>query len=123
MAVVPGGKLAVTHYRVLERFAAHTLLEVRLETGRTHQIRVHMAYIHHPLVGDRTYGGRLRIPRGAAPRLAEALRSFPRQTLHAAVLGLEHPGTGERMRWEAPVPEDMAALLDLLREGVSHGEA
>jgi len=123
MAVVAGGKPAVTHYRVSERFAAHTLLEVRLETGRTHQIRVHMAHIHHPLVGDRTYGGRLRIPRGAANRLAEALRRFPRQALHAAALGLEHPGTGEPMRWEAPVPEDMASLLDLLREGLSHGEA
>lgn len=115
MAVVGGGRPALTHYRVLERLAAHTLLAVRLQTGRTHQIRVHMAHIRHPLVGDRAYGGRPRPPRGASPRLATALREFPRQALHAIVLGLDHPETGKAMRWEIPMAEDMAELLGLLR--------
>jgi len=115
MAVVPGGREAVTHYRVRERFGAHTLLSVRLETGRTHQIRVHMAHIHHAIVGDRTYGGRPRPPSGAARCLAAALADFPRQALHARVLGLEHPVTGAPMRWESPCPPDMQALLGLLR--------
>lgn len=115
MAVVRGGRSAVTHYRVLEHLAAHTLLAVRLETGRTHQIRVHMAHIRHPLVGDRTYGGRPRPPRGAKPRLAAALREFPRQALHAIALGLNHPETGEAMRWEIPMAEDMSELLGMLR--------
>jgi len=121
MAVVPGGKPAVTHFRVLERFSAHTFLAVHLETGRTHQIRVHMAHIKHPLVGDRTYGGRPRPPKGADPRLVEALRNFPRQALHAIALGLDHPATGESMRWEIPMPEDMTMLLGLLRTGAKDG--
>jgi len=116
MAVIDSGRPAVTHYRVLERLGAHTLLAVRLETGRTHQIRVHMAHIHHSLVGDRTYGGRLRLPRGAGPQVATALQRFPRQALHAIALGLDHPETGETMRWEIPMAEDMAELLGLLRE-------
>ncbi len=120
MAVVPSGKPAVTHYRVLERFHAHTLLAVRLETGRTHQIRVHMAHIQHPLVGDRTYGGRPRPPSGADPRLVSALIGFPRQALHAMVLGLDHPETGEPMRWEAEMPEDMCGLLTSLRAEGRH---
>jgi 23S rRNA pseudouridine1911/1915/1917 synthase len=120
MAVVAGGRQAVTHYLVLERFSAHTLLQLRLETGRTHQIRVHMAHIHHPLVGDRTYGGRPSLPKGAHPRLVESLGAFPRQALHAGALGLEHPKTGERMRWEIPLPSDMAELLDLMRANERH---
>jgi 23S rRNA pseudouridine1911/1915/1917 synthase len=115
MAVVPGGRPAVTQYGVLERLDAHTLLSVRLETGRTHQIRVHMAHIRHPLVGDRTYGGRPRPPRGASSRLATALQEFPRQALHAIALGLEHPQTGEAMRWEIPMAQDMDELLGSLR--------
>ena len=116
MAVVAsGGKPAVTHYRVEERFAHHTLVAVRLETGRTHQIRVHMAHIRYPLVGDPVYGGRPRLPRGAAPELVDTLRQFPRQALHARRLGLEHPGSGEPCSWEAPLPADMEALLDCLR--------
>ena len=116
MAVVAsGGKPAVTHYRVEERFAHHTLVAVRLETGRTHQIRVHMAHIRYPLVGDPVYGGRPRLPRGAAPELVDTLRQFPRQALHARRLGLEHPGSGESCSWEAPLPADMEALLDCLR--------
>jgi 23S rRNA pseudouridine1911/1915/1917 synthase len=116
MAVVPSGKPALTHYRVLERFPAHTLLLVRLETGRTHQIRVHMASIHHPLVGDPLYGGRARVPRGASDGLRDALSDFRRQALHARRLELRHPATGEAVAWEAEMPADFAGLLDALRE-------
>jgi 23S rRNA pseudouridine1911/1915/1917 synthase len=108
----------VTHYRVAERFAACTLLLVRLETGRTHQIRVHMASIHHPLVGDPLYGGRLRLPAGISPRLREALTGFRRQALHARRLELRHPVSGEEVGWEAEMPEDFAALLAVLREEI-----
>jgi 23S rRNA pseudouridine1911/1915/1917 synthase len=99
----------------LERFDNHTLLAVRLETGRTHQIRVHMTHVRHPLVGDRIYGSHPRPPRGASEQLIDALQRFPRQALHALVLGLDHPLTGEPMRWEAPIPEDLSELLRLLR--------
>jgi 23S rRNA pseudouridine1911/1915/1917 synthase len=115
MAVTPGGKPAVTHYRVLERFRAHSYLRVNLETGRTHQIRVHMAHIHHPLLGDPVYGGRLRLPAGASAPLQEALRGFRRQALHARRLGLMHPASGDWLEWEVPVPQDMAGLLEVLR--------
>ncbi len=115
MAVVESGKPAISHYRVLERFAAHTLVQVRLETGRTHQIRVHMAYIHCPLVGDPVYGGRLRIPRGASERLQEALRGFRRQALHAQKLSFIHPGSGEQVGWEVEPPADFIELLDVVR--------
>jgi len=116
MAVVESGKPAVTHYRVLERFPAHTLVEARLETGRTHQIRVHMAYIHHPLVGDPLYGGRFRLPAGASEALAEALRKFRRQALHARRLEFIHPASGEPVGWEAELPVDFEHLLAVLRE-------
>jgi 23S rRNA pseudouridine1911/1915/1917 synthase len=116
MAVVGSGKPALTHYRVLERFAAHTLLSVRLETGRTHQIRVHMASIRHPLVGDPLYGGRLRLPRAASARLRGALAGFHRQALHARRLELCHPVTGELLGWEVDPPVDFTALLTVLRE-------
>ncbi len=116
MAVTPGGKPAITHYRIAERFRAHTLLQVNLETGRTHQIRVHMAYLHYPLVGDSTYGGRPQSPPKASEALREALRRFPRQALHACRLGLIHPASGEFMEWQAAIPPDMAGLLELLRE-------
>jgi len=116
MAVVTGGKTAITHYRLAERFANHTYITVRLETGRTHQIRVHMAHIHHPLVGDPQYGGRPRIPRNAAPELVEMLRRFPRQALHARRLGLIHPVSAEPCQWEVPLPDDMLALLECLRQ-------
>jgi 23S rRNA pseudouridine1911/1915/1917 synthase len=115
MAVVAGGRPAVTHYRVLQRFAAHTLLRVMLETGRTHQIRVHMAHIRHPVVGDRVYGGRPRPPAGASGNLRNLIRSFPRQALHAGRLGLVHPATRREMHWESPMPEDMQQLIDALR--------
>jgi len=116
MAVVESGKPAVTHYRVLERFPAHTLVEARLETGRTHQIRVHMAYIHHPLVGDPLYGGRFRLPAGASEALAEALRKFRRQALHARRLEFTHPASGKPVGWEAELPADFEHLLAVLRE-------
>jgi 23S rRNA pseudouridine1911/1915/1917 synthase len=116
MAVVPSGKPAVTHYRILERFPAYTLLEVSLETGRTHQIRVHMAYIRCPLVGDPLYAGRQKLPRGVSPRLREAVSSFRRQALHAARLELTHPASGERLSWQAEMPDDFSRLLDVLRE-------
>lgn len=115
MAVTPGGKPAVTHYRVLERFRDCSYLRVNLETGRTHQIRVHMAHIHHSLIGDPVYGGRLRIPAGASAELQEALRGFRRQALHARRLGLKHPVSGEWREWESPLSKDMADLLKVLR--------
>lgn len=117
MAVVPiSGKEAVTHYRVLQRFTRHAHLRLKLETGRTHQIRVHMAHINHPLVGDPVYGGRFRKPPGASAELLEALRDFPRQALHAASLGLVHPHSGKPMIWQAPLPEDMVQLLKALEQ-------
>ncbi len=116
MAVVHNGKEAVTHYRVLERFRAHTLLKLNLETGRTHQIRVHMAYIHYPLVGDPLYGGRLQIPASCNTHFAELLRLFKRQALHACRLGFLHPNTDEFMAWEAPLPADMEQLVAAARE-------
>ena len=116
MAVREHGKPAVTHYRVVERYAAHTWVRVRLETGRTHQIRVHMAHIHHPLVGDPDYGGRLRLPAGSSAGLQEALRGFRRQALHAAQLTLLHPLDGEPRTWSAPMPADMERLIDALRK-------
>ena len=115
MAVTEGGKEAITHYRVEERFRHHTLLRVSLETGRTHQIRVHLTANQMPIVGDQLYGGRPRVPAGISDDLREALRAFPRQALHAARLGLVHPDTGEDMEWEVPLPADMADLLVLLR--------
>jgi len=118
MAVLSqGGKRAVTHYRVLNRFPHHTHIRVNLETGRTHQIRVHMAHIGFPLVGDATYGKRFRIPKGASEELVNTLKSFPRQALHAAKLGLEHPASGEYTEWEAPLPEDFQQLLLQLKNG------
>ncbi len=115
MAVTMGGKPALTHYRLLERFRAHTHLQVNLETGRTHQIRVHMAHIHHPLVGDPVYGRRLMLPPKSDEITKETLRGFKRQALHAARLGLEHPLNGAWVEWERERPADMAHLLTVLR--------
>ncbi len=121
MAVLSqGGKRAVTHYRVATRFPHHTHIKVKLETGRTHQIRVHMAHIGFALVGDKTYGKSFKIPKGANANLIEALKAFPRQALHAAKLGLEHPGTGEYTEWTAPIPEDFKGLLAALKSGYEH---
>lgn len=122
MAVREMGKPAVTHYRVMEKFRAHTHVRLKLETGRTHQIRVHMAYIKHPLVGDPAYGGRLRLPKGSSDEFANILRGFNRQALHAAQLSLYHPTTDEWMTWQAPLPQDMVALIDSVREDTKiHG--
>jgi len=116
MAVVENGRPAITHYRVRERFRGHSLVECRLETGRTHQIRVHMAHARHPIVGDPLYGGPLRLPKGASPELVDTLRGFRRQALHAERLEFEHPRSGETVALEAPPPPDLAALIASLRE-------
>ncbi|MDE1962443.1 MAG: 23S rRNA pseudouridine(1911/1915/1917) synthase RluD [Xanthomonadaceae bacterium] len=113
------GKRAVTHYRVRERFRAHTLIQCNLETGRTHQIRVHMAHIHHPLVGDPLYGGGLRLPKGASDDLVAALRAFRRQALHAERLAFVHPATGEALAFEVPRPPDLDALVGALRHDLA----
>ncbi|MGL4473878.1 MAG: 23S rRNA pseudouridine(1911/1915/1917) synthase RluD [Shewanella sp.] len=115
MAVIHNGRPSVTHYRVSEKFRAHTRLRLRLETGRTHQIRVHMAHIGHVLVGDPVYGGRPRPPKAASPEFMEVLRGFKRQALHAVRLELYHPITGFLMSWQAPIPDDMVQLTKALR--------
>lgn len=117
MAVSEAGKEAVTHYRIRERFRGFTHIQVNLETGRTHQIRVHMAHIRYPLVGDPVYGGRLKIPKESSNRLIETLRTFRRQALHAGRLALAHPRHGKWLEWEVPMPGDMQELLTVLREG------
>lgn len=114
------GKQAVSHYRVIERFSHHTLIKVQLETGRTHQIRVHMAHIHHPLVGDKTYRGRLQLPKKASEALITCLRQFHRQALHAEHLKLIHPLSQQIIEWQAPLPEDMNLLINCLREDKPH---
>ena len=116
MAVREDGRDAVTHVRLRERFRGHTAVECRLETGRTHQIRVHMAHLRFPLVGDPLYGGPLRLPRGASEELNTQLRGFRRQALHAETLEFSHPTTGEPVRTSAPVPADMLALMAALRD-------
>ncbi len=123
MAVVSMGKEAVTHYRLLEKFRAHSHIRLKLETGRTHQIRVHMAHINYPLLGDQTYGGRARLPKGIEEETIEALRGFKRQALHAKKLELWHPGTGEQVSWEIPLPEDFEKLLAVLKnDALGHEE-
>jgi 23S rRNA pseudouridine1911/1915/1917 synthase len=119
MAVTDSGKHAVTHYRVQQRFRHHTHIRCNLEAGRTHQIRVHMAHIRHPLIGDPVYGGRLKLPKGATPELLEALHGFKRQALHAGSLGFIHPETEEFVSWQVDMPEDMQALLQTLSDDVS----
>jgi len=116
MAVTEQGRPARTRYRVLERFRAHTYIDVELETGRTHQIRVHMAHLRYPLVGDPVYGGRPRFPPQPTERLRALLERFPRQALHAARLELEHPATGEPLAFDSPLPADFEELLEALRD-------
>jgi 23S rRNA pseudouridine1911/1915/1917 synthase len=116
MAIRGSGRPAVTHYRVLERFRAHSYLSVKLETGRTHQIRLHLSHIKYPIVGDPVYGGRFGLPRGATQGLIDTLRGFKRQALHAATLGFDHPRTGKPLLLQSPVPEDFEQLLGALRE-------
>ena len=114
MAVRPDGREAVTHYRIERRLREHTLVRATLETGRTHQIRVHLAHIGHPVVGDPVYGGRRRLPPGASPPEVAALGAFRRQALHATRLALAHPSSGRSLVFEAPLPADLAALLEVL---------
>ena len=116
MAVRESGRPAVTHYRLMERFRAHSSLSVQLETGRTHQIRLHLSHLKYPIVGDPVYGGRFAQPKGASASLVDTLRAFKRQALHAASLGFDHPRTGKRLQLDSPVPADFAALLLALRD-------
>jgi 23S rRNA pseudouridine1911/1915/1917 synthase len=116
MTVRQDGRAAVTHYRVLERFRAHTYLNVKLETGRTHQIRLHLAHVRYPVAGDQVYGGRFAQPKGATQPLLATLRAFKRQALHAASLEFDHPRTGKRVSVQSPLPPDFAELLAALRE-------
>lgn len=115
MAVVGVGKEAVTHYRVLQKFRSHTHIRLKLETGRTHQIRVHMAHINYPLVGDPLYGGRFRLPKNTSEKMQSVLKNFRRQALHAKKLELWHPATGEHCSWEIDLPADLQQLVNVLQ--------
>ena len=115
MAIRGSGRPAVTHYRVIDRFRAHTYLSVQLETGRTHQIRVHLSHLKYPIVGDPVYGGRFGKPKGASHELLDVLNGFKRQALHAATLGFDHPRTGKRLTLHSKVPKDFEQLLRALR--------
>ncbi|NQV69892.1 MAG: 23S rRNA pseudouridine(1911/1915/1917) synthase RluD [Pseudohongiella sp.] len=117
-AIVEMGQEAVTHYRVKKRFRAHTHVDVKLETGRTHQIRVHMAYLKHTIVGDQMYGGRLQLPAACSAELSECLRNFKRQALHARRLALVHPLDQAAMSWEIERPQDMNELITRLENDV-----
>jgi len=121
MSVQEDGKPAVTHYTVIERFRGFTYINVVLETGRTHQIRVHFAHRRHALLGDPVYGGRLALPAGASEALIDVLRRFRRQALHAARLEFRHPATDETMAFEAPPPADFLELLEVLRADAAEG--
>ena len=120
MAVSDRGKPAITHFQVAEKFQHHSLIDVQLETGRTHQIRVHLAHIKYPLLGDPVYGGRERIPAGVDAELAQCIRDFKRQALHARRLSFEHPASAKTCHYEAANPADFQSLLDALRAGSSH---
>jgi 23S rRNA pseudouridine1911/1915/1917 synthase len=122
MAVRQDGRPAVTHYRVLERYRAHTHLSVKLETGRTHQIRLHLSHLRYPIAGDPVYGGRFALPKGATLQLRETLRAFKRQALHAASLTFEHPRSAKRLIVQSPPPQDYALLLAALREDACDAE-
>lgn len=123
MAVHPTGKPALTHYRVAERFQHFTHLYLKLATGRTHQIRVHMSHLNYPLIGDSVYGGRLRLPAGCSPALTETLRGFRRQALHAYQLGLTHPASEQAMSWQVDAPEDYQQLLQRLQQEDAEDES
>lgn len=115
-AVSENGQEAITHYKIIKRFRSHTHLLIKLETGRTHQIRVHMSYKSYPLIGDQLYGARLLLPAGCELSLAESLKNFQRQALHARRLGVSHPETKEIMHWEADLPTDIKFLLGKLEK-------
>jgi 23S rRNA pseudouridine1911/1915/1917 synthase len=122
MAIIDNGKPAITHFRIMERYRGHTRIKVMLETGRTHQIRVHMMHKQHAILGDPVYGGRLQLPKGATPELIDALRGFKHQALHAYELELVHPVSGNTMKWRAPIPADMQQLIDVLRNDTPKAE-
>ncbi len=113
-AVIGSGKHAITHYRVEQRYRAHSHIRCQLETGRTHQIRVHMAHIRYPLLGDPVYGGRIRLPKGASSHTIETLQGFRRQALHAGLLGFIHPASEQEVSWQIDIPEDMQTILTIL---------
>jgi len=115
-AVTKGGKPAITHYRVIEKFKNFTLIKAILETGRTHQIRVHMSHIGHPLLGDFTYGGKVKFPKGAKEELKVAIKEFPRQALHAKKLSIIHPRDNKEFSWKSKLPEDLDTMINILRE-------
>jgi len=115
-SISDNGKEAITHYRVIDRFTSHTHVNVLLETGRTHQIRVHLSHIGHPLIGDPTYGGRVRFPKKASDELKESLKNFARQALHSKKISLIHPVSGKLMSWKIDLPNDMQELLGTLKE-------
>lgn len=116
MAINERGKHAVTHFRVAEKFTRHCHIRVRLETGRTHQIRVHMAHLRYPLIGDDVYGGRRQIPGNVGQAVKDAVRLFPRQALNASELGIIHPRSTEELQWSVPLPDDMQTLISVLRQ-------
>ena len=122
MAVTPTGKSSKTHCQVIKRYRGHTHVRLKLESGRTHQIRVHLSHIRYPIVGDVTYAGRSKIPKAADPAFIDFLRAFQRQALHAKRLQLVHPGTGKVVSWEVPLPDDMQRLLGLLEEDMLEHE-
>ena len=123
MTVREGGREAITHYRLLERFREHSHVKVQLETGRTHQIRVHMSHLRHPIVGDRVYAGRHRVPAGAQQELLDYLQHFKRQALHAWQLSFVHPSSGEDVSYQAPLPDDMVQLIHLLKKDAAENES
>jgi 23S rRNA pseudouridine1911/1915/1917 synthase len=124
MAVREEGRESLTHYRLLQRFRCHSHVQLRLDTGRTHQIRVHMQHLHHAVVGDPVYAGRMRLPPNASPEFIAALHDFRRQALHAWRLSLQHPDSGEALSWEAPLPADMEALRQQMLEDLRvHGDS
>ena len=114
MAVVKNGRSSTTHYRIIKKYKHHTQLQVNLETGRTHQIRVHLTWLHYPIIGDPVYGGKKQLVKGMDPNLANYITAFPRQALHARAIQLHHPLSKEMMTWQAPIPEDMAELINTL---------
>ncbi len=115
MAIVKNGRTAITHYRIIRKYRHHTQLQVNLETGRTHQIRVHMTWYHHPIIGDPVYGAKKQLVKGMDSNLANIVTAFPRQALHARAIQLLHPHSDELMTWEAPIPEDITELIDSLK--------
>jgi len=114
MTVTDKGKTAITHYRIIKKFSGHTYLQIQLETGRTHQIRVHLSYLKYPILGDPVYGGRVKIPKNTSMQLISTIQSFPRQALHACKIELKHPVSGDMICLESPLPEDMQSLLEAL---------